>query len=168
LARLRHRRFFGVADLNAAIDILLEDSNNRVMRHAGKSGSCSRRSNAPRWRLCRRSRFEYAEWKNAKVRYERERLEAACERALAINAISYSSVSVILKSVSTGKAPPPNRSKPHPRSQHPWRHLLSMKERNPMLTNPTLDQMQALGLAGMAAAYRNWPNRTTDRVWRRE
>jgi hypothetical protein len=105
LARLRHRRFFGVADLNAAIDILLEDSNNRVMRHAGKSGSCSRRSNAPRWRLCRRSRFEYAEWKNAKVRYERERLEAACERALAINAISYSSVSAILKSGLDRKSP---------------------------------------------------------------
>ena len=31
-------------------------------------------------------------------RYERDRLEAACERALAINAISYSSVSAILKS----------------------------------------------------------------------
>ena len=31
-------------------------------------------------------------------RYERDRLEAACERALAINAINYSSVSAILKS----------------------------------------------------------------------
>ena len=31
-------------------------------------------------------------------RYERDRLEAACERALAINAISYSSVNAILKS----------------------------------------------------------------------
>jgi len=31
-------------------------------------------------------------------RYERERLEAACERALAIGAISYCSVSAILKS----------------------------------------------------------------------
>jgi transposase len=31
-------------------------------------------------------------------RYERNRLEAACDRALAINAISYSSVSAILKS----------------------------------------------------------------------
>jgi DNA-binding protein H-NS len=30
-------------------------------------------------------------------RYERDRLEAACERALAINAISYSSVNAILK-----------------------------------------------------------------------
>ncbi len=31
-------------------------------------------------------------------RYERERLEAACERALMINAITYSSVNAILKS----------------------------------------------------------------------
>jgi transposase len=31
-------------------------------------------------------------------RYERQRLEAACERALCINAVSYSSVSAILKS----------------------------------------------------------------------
>jgi transposase len=31
-------------------------------------------------------------------RYDRGRLEAACERALLINAISYSSVSAILKS----------------------------------------------------------------------
>ncbi len=31
-------------------------------------------------------------------RYERDRLEAACERALAINAVSYSSVNAILKS----------------------------------------------------------------------
>ena len=31
-------------------------------------------------------------------RYERDRLEAACERALAINAISYSSVNAILRS----------------------------------------------------------------------
>lgn len=31
-------------------------------------------------------------------RYERERVEAACERVLAINAVSYSSVSAILKS----------------------------------------------------------------------
>ena len=35
-------------------------------------------------------------------RYERDRLEAACERALAINAISYSSVSAILKSSPNG------------------------------------------------------------------
>lgn len=215
LARLRHRRFFGLFDLNTAIAILLEDLNNRVMRHAGKSrrqlfetiehAALAQLPGTP---------FEYAEWKTAKVhpdyhvevdktfysvphrligrrvdvrlthrtieifydhqrvashvrrsqrcghvtvnehmpkahqryanvtpnnlitmaarigvnaaalvermmrerphpeqgyrsamgilalarRYERQRLEAACERALAINAISYSSVSAILKS----------------------------------------------------------------------
>jgi transposase len=47
-------------------------------------------------------------------RYERERLEAACERALAINAISYSSVSAILKSGldRTGPASEPVKAVP--------------------------------------------------------
>jgi transposase len=47
-------------------------------------------------------------------RYERERLEAACERALAINAISYSSVSAILKSGldRTGRASEPVKAAP--------------------------------------------------------
>ena len=39
-------------------------------------------------------------------RYERARLEAACERALAINAISYSSVNAILKSGLDRTSPP--------------------------------------------------------------
>jgi transposase len=215
LARLRNRRFFGLADLNAAIAILLEDLNNRVMRQVGKSRrqlfeEIERAALAPLPAVP----FEYAEWKTAKVhpdyhvevdktfysvphrligrrvdvrltyrtveifydhsrvashvrrsqccghvtvnehmpkshqryanitpaslikmaariginaamlverlmrerphpeqgyrsamgvialarRYERERLEAACERALSINAVSYSSVSAILKS----------------------------------------------------------------------
>jgi transposase len=37
LARLRHRRFFSLADLNAAIRELLEVLNNRPMRHLGGS-----------------------------------------------------------------------------------------------------------------------------------
>ncbi len=37
LARLRHRRFFNLADLNGAIGVLLEDLNNRLMRQVGKS-----------------------------------------------------------------------------------------------------------------------------------
>ncbi|SCX35647.1 Transposase [Agrobacterium rosae] len=37
LARLRNRRFFSLADLNAAISVLLDDLNNRPMRHIGKS-----------------------------------------------------------------------------------------------------------------------------------
>ena len=215
LARLRHRRFFNLADLNTAIGGLLEELNNRPMRHIGKSRrqlfeEIERAALAP----LPSEPFEYAEWKTAKVhpdyhvevdktfysvphrligrrvdvrltyraveifqdhtrvashvrrsqrsghvtvnehmpkahqryanmtpaslikmaarigvnaailvermmrerphpeqgyrsamgiialarRYERDRLEAACERALAINAISYSSVSAILKS----------------------------------------------------------------------
>ena len=47
-------------------------------------------------------------------RYERDRLEAACERALAINAIRYSSVSAILKSGldRTGLSAEPVRATP--------------------------------------------------------
>ena len=37
LARLRDRRFFTLADLNAAIAVLLEDLNDRPMRHVGRS-----------------------------------------------------------------------------------------------------------------------------------
>ena len=37
LARLRHRRFFNLTDLNAAIGGLLEELNNRPMRQIGKS-----------------------------------------------------------------------------------------------------------------------------------
>ena len=35
LARLRHRRFFSLADLNAAIRALLNDLNDRPMRGWG-------------------------------------------------------------------------------------------------------------------------------------
>jgi hypothetical protein len=37
LARLRNRTFFSLGALNAAIAELLEDLNNRPMRHVGKS-----------------------------------------------------------------------------------------------------------------------------------
>ena len=37
LARLRHRRFFNLVDLNSAIGGLLEELNDRPMRHIGKS-----------------------------------------------------------------------------------------------------------------------------------
>ncbi|BCG97383.1 MULTISPECIES: hypothetical protein [unclassified Mesorhizobium] len=36
LARLRNRSFFSIAELNAAIAELLEDLNNRPMRHVGR------------------------------------------------------------------------------------------------------------------------------------
>jgi transposase len=43
LARPRHRRFFSLADLNAAIAALLEDLNNRPMRRIGKRAARSMR-----------------------------------------------------------------------------------------------------------------------------
>jgi len=68
LARLRHQRFFSLADLNAAIGVLLEDLNNRPMRQVGKSrrqlfeeierAALAQLPDVP---------FEYAEWKSAKV-----------------------------------------------------------------------------------------------------
>jgi len=68
LARLRNRRFFNLADLNAAIAVLLEDLNDRPMRHVGQSRRAlfeeiERSALAPLPAV----RFEYAEWKRAKV-----------------------------------------------------------------------------------------------------
>lgn len=68
LARLRNRRFFSLADLNAAIAVLLEDMNNRPMRHVGKSRremfeEIERTALSP----LPPAPFEYAEWKTAKV-----------------------------------------------------------------------------------------------------
>ncbi|MBU6297252.1 MAG: IS21 family transposase [Alphaproteobacteria bacterium] len=68
LARLRHRRFFGLADLNAAIAILLDDLNNRAMRQVGRSRrqlfeEIERAALTPLPAIP----FEYAEWKTAKV-----------------------------------------------------------------------------------------------------
>ncbi len=68
LARLRNRRFFSLAELNAAIGVLLEDLNNRPMRQVGKSRrqlfeEIERTALAP----LPSTPFEYAEWKSAKV-----------------------------------------------------------------------------------------------------
>ena len=68
LARLRHVRFFSLADLNAAIGMLLEELNNRPMRRLGKSRrqlfeEIERAALAPLPGVP----FEYAEWKSAKV-----------------------------------------------------------------------------------------------------
>jgi len=68
LARLRNRRFFSLADLNAAISDLVDDLNNRPMRHIGKSRrelfeEVERKALAP----LPATPFDYAEWKSAKV-----------------------------------------------------------------------------------------------------
>ncbi|MEY9608356.1 transposase [Bradyrhizobium elkanii] len=68
LARLRHRRFFNLTDLNTAIAGLLEELNHRPMRHIGKSRrqlfeEIERAALTP----LPGEPFEYAEWKTAKV-----------------------------------------------------------------------------------------------------
>ena len=56
LARLRHRRFFSLADLNAAIRELLDDLNDRPMRGWGRAGGYSSTSSTARHsRPCRTS-----------------------------------------------------------------------------------------------------------------
>jgi transposase len=68
LARLRNRRFFSLADLNAAIAALLEDLNNRPMRQAGKSRrQLFAEIERPALKPLPATPFEYAEWKTAKV-----------------------------------------------------------------------------------------------------
>ena len=68
LARLRNRRFFSLGQLNAAIRVLLDELNDRPMRHLGQSRrqmfeAIERAALAP----LPKTSFEYAEWKTAKV-----------------------------------------------------------------------------------------------------
>ena len=68
LARLRNRRFFSLAELNVAIRELLDDLNDRPMRHVGQSRrqlfeAVERDALSP----LPAAPFEYAEWKTAKV-----------------------------------------------------------------------------------------------------
>jgi len=68
LARLRNARFFSLADLNVAIMMLLEDLNNRPMRHVGKSRlEMFEEIERPALSPLPSTPFEYSEWKSAKV-----------------------------------------------------------------------------------------------------
>ncbi|MER9833307.1 IS21 family transposase, partial [Mesorhizobium sp. M0134] len=68
LARLRNRSFFSIAELNAAIAELLEDLNNRPMRHVGQSRrELFEEIERAALRPLPAAPFEYAEWKSAKV-----------------------------------------------------------------------------------------------------
>jgi transposase len=90
--------------------------------------------------------------------YGNERLEAACERALAINAASYKTVNEILKQ-NLDKLPLPKPKTSTPAIAHDnvrWRTITNPKPRPAtnrpdqpkgatlMLTNPTLDKLQRL------------------------
>ena len=68
LARLRHRRFFSLAELNAAIRALLDDLNNRPMRGWGLSRrTLYQQLDRPKLIPLPPIPYEYAEWKRCRV-----------------------------------------------------------------------------------------------------
>ena len=68
LARLRHRRFFSLADLNAAIRALLNDLNDRPMRGWGMSRrALYQQLDRPALQPLPAEPYEYAEWKRCRV-----------------------------------------------------------------------------------------------------
>ena len=68
LAVLRHRTFYSLAELNAAIAELLVKLNDRVMRHVKESRrSLYERLDRPALQPLPPTPYEFAEWKRAKV-----------------------------------------------------------------------------------------------------
>jgi len=68
LARLRHRRFFSLADFNAAIRELLDDLNDRTMRSWGTSRrALFEQLDRPALVTLPATPYEYAEWKRCRV-----------------------------------------------------------------------------------------------------
>jgi transposase len=68
LARLRHRRFFSLAALDAAIRALLDDLNDRPMRSWGISRrALYEQLDKPALLPLPAERYEYAEWKRCRV-----------------------------------------------------------------------------------------------------
>jgi len=68
LAKLRHRRFFSLAELNAAIRDCLAAINTKVMRHVGKSrNELLETIDRPALNALPTTPYSYAEWKRARV-----------------------------------------------------------------------------------------------------
>jgi transposase len=68
LARLRHRTFYGLAELNRAIRELLDELNDRLMRHLGQSRrQLFEALDHPALSLLPAESYELAVWKKAKV-----------------------------------------------------------------------------------------------------
>jgi transposase len=68
LAALRNRRFFSVAELNAAIWALLPSLNDRLMKHLGVSRrQLFEQLDRPRLRPLPATRYELGEWRDATV-----------------------------------------------------------------------------------------------------
>jgi len=84
--------------------------------------------------------------------YDRERLDAAAMRAIDIGARTYGSVKSILAN-NLDRRPSQKRSADEaPPSKYPRAALLQLGDPT-LLTHPTLDQLHALGLHGMAKAF---------------
>ena len=68
LARLRNRQFFSLAELNAAISVLLEDLNQRRFKKLpGSRASVFESIDRPAMQPLPQRRYEYADWGRAKV-----------------------------------------------------------------------------------------------------
>ena len=83
LARLRHRRFFALAELNAAIRALLGERNDRPMRGWGMSRRALFEAlDRPALVSLPPFPYEYAEWKRCRVNLdyhiEVARITTAC------------------------------------------------------------------------------------------
>ena len=71
LARLRHRRFFSLAELNTAIRVLLDELNDRPMRGWGMSRRALFAAlDQPALRELPPFPYEYAEWKRCRVNFD--------------------------------------------------------------------------------------------------
>jgi transposase len=68
LARLRHRRFFSLPELNAAIAQLLADLNHRAFKKLpGSRASAFESIDRPAMKPLPATRYEYAEWRKARA-----------------------------------------------------------------------------------------------------
>jgi transposase len=68
LARLRHRRFFSLAELNGAIRELLAQLNERPMRGWGTTRrALFQQVDRPTLQQLPPTHYEYAEWKRCRV-----------------------------------------------------------------------------------------------------
>ena len=68
LARLRHQRFFSLAELNSAIHALLVQLNDRLMRGWGTNRrALYQQVDRPALQQLPAAHFEYAEWKRCRV-----------------------------------------------------------------------------------------------------
>ncbi len=93
------------------------------------------------------------------TRYDAERLDGACARALALGTRSYSSVAAILKNSSGQEAARTGPPQPVPR-EHPRPRLLPLKGPT-MLTHPLAERLRGLGMAAMADAFLEMQSNST-------